>query len=174
MEDQATGDARSFRRFYDREVGDVLAYLIAVTGDRGTAEELTQETFARAYRDWERVRDHDRPGAWTHTVAHNLAISRFRRLARESRALLRLGGMRQPGADAAFPGHDEEFWAEVRRLPQRQAQAIVLHYVEDRPVAEIAALMQCAENTAKVHLHRGRRRLAERLGLDAGDEGGER
>ena len=48
-----------------------------------------------------------------------------------------------------------EFWHAVRRLPKRQAQAVALHYLEDASVAEIAAIMGCAENTVKVHLHRG-------------------
>ena len=59
-----------------------------------------------------------------------------------------------------------EFWHAVRRLPKRQAQAVALHYLEDAPVAEIAAIMDCAENTVKVHLHRGRQALAARFGAE--------
>lgn len=172
MDGPVRNDARDFRRFYDTEVTDILAYLIATTGDRWVAEELAQESFARAYRDWETVRHYDSPGGWLHTVAHNLAMSRFRRLGAEARALLRLRGLRAPTTDVEPASHDEEFWAEVRRLPARQAQAVALHYLEDRPVAEIARIMGCAESTAKVHLHRGRRRLADRLQLDIGDGGG--
>jgi RNA polymerase sigma-70 factor (ECF subfamily) len=62
-----------------------------------------------------------------------------------------------------LPEETEAFWAEVRRLPHRQRVAIALFYVEDRPVAEIAAVLGCAEATARVHLLRGRRSLAERL-----------
>lgn len=162
---------RSFTRFYEDEFRHVLGYLIATTGDRWVAEELTQETFARAYRDWDQVSGYERPGAWTRTVAHNLAMSRFRRLGAEARAMVRLRGMRSNDS-SVLDGPDEEFWAEVRQLPERQAQAVTLHYLEDLPIARIADVMGCAENTAKVHLHRGRRRLAERLRLD--HEGGER
>jgi DNA-directed RNA polymerase specialized sigma24 family protein len=84
--------------------------------------------------------------------------------------VLAVGGERE--TSAGLEPADHEFWTEVRRLPTRQAQALVLHYVEDMPVAEIAEVMGCATSTAKVHLHRGRRALAERLGLD--DDGGER
>lgn len=167
------GDA-GFRHFYEREIANVLAYLIATTGDRCVAEELAQETFARAYRDWDDIQHYDNPGGWAHRVAHNLAMSRFRRIGAEARAILRLRGMRRTDAPQVGPQpQDEGFWSEVRRLPERQAQAVVLHYLEDRSVAEIAQIMGCAENTAKVHLHRGRRRLAERLQLEL-DEGGDR
>jgi RNA polymerase sigma-70 factor (ECF subfamily) len=45
-----------------------------------------------------------------------------------------------------------------------QRAAIVLFYFEDRPVSEIAEILDCAPSTAKVHLHRARKTLAERLG----------
>jgi RNA polymerase sigma-70 factor (ECF subfamily) len=52
----------------------------------------------------------------------------------------------------------------IRQLPGAQRAAIVLFYYEDRPVAEIAAILGCAEATARVHLHRGRKRMAQILG----------
>lgn len=67
---------------------------------------------------------------------------------------------------------DAELWAAVRRLSDRQAQVVALHYLEDRSVASIAETLRCAEGTVKVHLHRGRLSLARTLGLLA-DEGEE-
>jgi RNA polymerase sigma-70 factor (ECF subfamily) len=51
--------------------------------------------------------------------------------------------------------------SHVAQLPRNQRLAVVLHYVDDLPVSEVAAVLGCAEATARVHLHRGRRRLAE-------------
>ncbi len=81
------------------------------------------------------------------------------------------GGSAEPSASLArwpdptveLPTTDHEFWEAVRALPARQAQAIALHYLEDRPVAEIAEILGCAPATVKVHLHRGRRALADTL-----------
>lgn len=158
--------AVSFRRFYDAEIRAIFAELLALTGDRWAAEDLTQEAFTRAYRDWQRVSTYERPGAWVRTVAINLATSRFRRLAVESRALTRLRGRRRHDQEPIeLP--DETFWAEVRRLPRRQAEAVVFHYVHDLSIADIAVEMGCAQGTAKAHLHRARLQLAERLGLSA-------
>ncbi|MBW3578608.1 MAG: sigma-70 family RNA polymerase sigma factor [Actinobacteria bacterium] len=167
----ATGDVAeethesSFRRFYDAEFRSTYALLLARTGDRWVAEELLQEAFARAYRDWDRVGRYERPAAWLRTVAANLAASRFRRLGAEARAMLRLRGMRHDAASVASE-HDDVVWAEVRRLPNRQAEALILHYVHDLPISELAAAMSCAEGTAKAHLHRGRRALARRLQVE--------
>jgi RNA polymerase sigma-70 factor (ECF subfamily) len=64
------------------------------------------------------------------------------------------------------PAETEEFWARVRTLPKRQAQAIALFYLEDRPVAEIAVILGCAESTARKHLSRGRRSLQRVFRVD--------
>jgi RNA polymerase sigma-70 factor (ECF subfamily) len=57
----------------------------------------------------------------------------------------------------------EAFWAEVRRLPRRQAQVIALHYMYDLGAAEVASTLGCAEGTVKAHLSRARSVLAERV-----------
>lgn len=51
-----------------------------------------------------------------------------------------------------------------------QRTAVVLFYFEDRPVAEIADLLGCAPATARVHLHKARRRLAATLGGEVDDD----
>ena len=63
----------------------------------------------------------------------------------------------------APPEPTDDFWALVRQLPPRQAAAVALHYLEDRPVTEVAAILGCAEGTAKAHLHKGRAALARLL-----------
>jgi RNA polymerase sigma-70 factor (ECF subfamily) len=63
---------------------------------------------------------------------------------------------------------DASFWRVVRSLPAQQAQAVTLFYLEDRPVAEIAEILDCAPSTARVHLFKGRKALADRLGLEDG------
>jgi RNA polymerase sigma-70 factor (ECF subfamily) len=57
----------------------------------------------------------------------------------------------------------ETFWKEVRRLPSRQAQAIALHYIEDRSISEVALILGVAEGTVKALLHQGREKLRREL-----------
>ncbi|HEX2030555.1 MAG TPA: sigma-70 region 4 domain-containing protein, partial [Actinomycetota bacterium] len=66
-------------------------------------------------------------------------------------------------------GADLDLARALRQLPAAQRAAVVLHYLEDRPVAEVAALMACSPSTAKVHLHRARKRLAALLGEEDDD-----
>jgi len=146
----------------------VIGLAYALSGSRVAAEDLAQEAFLAAHKQWEKVGRYEKPEAWVRRVVANMSVSLFRRKVREARALSRMRG--SEAYLPALPAEDEEFWRQVRALPKRQAQVIALHYLEDRSVLDIAEILDCAEGTVKVHLHKGRNRLAQRLGLDAGDE----
>jgi RNA polymerase sigma factor (sigma-70 family) len=151
-----------FDRFYAREFPQMVSIAYALSGGRMAAEDLAQEAMIAAYRNWNEVGALERPGGWVRRVVLNRAASAYQRRKAEARALLRLAPLRgQP--PAALSDEAGEFWQAVRRLPKRQAQAVALHYLEEASVAEIAEVMGCTESTVKVHLHRGRRALAERL-----------
>ena len=150
----------SFESFYRREFRDVVGLAYALSGSRLGAEDLAQEAFVAAHQRWDRIGGYDKPGAWVRRVVANKAVSGFRRKAAERKALTRLAGQRRPLPE--LEPEDEELWQMVRDLPKRQAQAVALFYIEDRPVAEIAEILECSPSTAKVHLFRGRQALASR------------
>ena len=148
-----------YTTFFRREVRSLVTLAAAIAGaDR--AEEIAQEALLRAHREWDRIAMYDKPGAWVRRVTINLATSSRRRRFSERRARERVGGRRQLDAP---PPEVDEFWALVRRLPDRQAAAVALHYLDDLSIAEIADALGCAEGTAKAHLHQARRTLAEQL-----------
>ncbi|MGD2102528.1 MAG: SigE family RNA polymerase sigma factor [Acidimicrobiia bacterium] len=159
----------AFESFYRREFREVVGLAYSLSGSRLGAEDLAQEAFIAAHQRWDRIGRYDKPGAWVRRVVANKAISGFRRKAAEAKAMTRLAGQRRQPLPEMEP-EDEEFWEHVRRLPKRQAQAIALFYIEDRPVAEIAEILDCSPATAKVHLHRGRQALAKRLDVEVSDE----
>ncbi len=152
----------SFELLYQRDYAAVVGLVYGLTGSRWVAEDLAQEAFLRAHRDWPRVEAMDSPGGWVRRVALNLARSRWRRLRIETMARLRTDSEAHSAHIDPDP-ESEVFWDEVRRLPARQAQAIALHYVEDLPVSEIAELLGVAEGTVKALLHQGRERLHRQL-----------
>jgi len=152
-----------YEDFYRREYPAMVALAAAVSGSFAAAEDLAQEALTRAFRRWGRISTYDRPGAWLRRVTINLALSRRRRLASEARLRLRLGG---PPLVELPEGDETHVWIAVRRLPARQRAAIALYYLEDRSVAEIADILGCSEATIRVHLHRGRTKLATMLEHD--------
>jgi RNA polymerase sigma-70 factor (ECF subfamily) len=151
-----------FEDFYMREFFAVVGLAYALSGSRWAAEDLAQEAFIAAHRDWERISTYDRPGAWVRRVVANLSVSAFRRRVTEAKALARIAfGQAAQVPDLA--AGDPEFWAAIRALPRRQAQVVALHYLEDRSIAEVAEILDVTHGTVKRHLHDGRQALARRL-----------
>lgn len=155
-----------FDDFFTAEYARLVTVLTALTGHRVVAEDLAQEAMVRAHQRWDRIARYDKPAAWLRRVAINLAHNSRARRRSEQRALQRLAGER-PAWEVQLGADDggDEFWAAVRRLPARQAAAVALYYLEDRPVAEVATILDCAEGTAKALLHKGRTNLARTLHL---------
>jgi RNA polymerase sigma-70 factor (ECF subfamily) len=151
-----------FEYFYQQEYPKVVALAHALSGSRMGAEDIAQEAFLRAYRDWDRVGSYEHQAAWVRRVAANLATSGLRRRMVEARALTRLASRRQPAVDPLAAG-DREFWAAVRTLPRRQAQAVALYYFQDLSVQQTATALGCTEGTVKAHLAKARRTLARQL-----------
>ncbi len=114
-------------------------------------------------RDREQARDiarYERPDAWVRRVAIRMAVRAIRR-ERLRRRLEYESDLAQPSGPL-----DLDVLRAVAKLPGAQRAAVVLFYLEDRPVAEIAEILACSEVTAKVHLHRARKRLAQLLGAE--------
>lgn len=119
-----------------------LAY--ALCGDWHTAEDLVQLTFVRLYRRWPSIRD-ESVDAYARQVVVNAFLTHRRSRRRESL-------MADPPERAAGGADPTEVLA-VRRaladLAPRQRAAVVLRYLEDLPVAEVAVLLGITEGTVK-------------------------
>jgi RNA polymerase sigma-70 factor (sigma-E family) len=143
---------RLFRAHYSELVG--LAGLLL--DDRGAAEEVVQDAFAKFHLARHRILDPDREVAYLRSIVCNLARGRVRRRILERR--------KQPPPvrdvdvrpDAAEDRHRRDVVAErLAALPRRQRECVVLRYWLDLPVRDIAATLGLAEGSVKSHLHRG-------------------
>jgi len=156
---------QDFEAFYAREFKAVVGLIYVLSGSRSGAEDLAQEAFLAALRRWDQIGAYDKPEAWVRRVAVNRAVSRFRRLASEAKAILRM-----EHGEYIVPEEEEEareVWDAVRTLPARQAQVVALRFFDRSSIAEIARIMNCSENTVKTHLQRGKQALARKLGEEA-------
>ncbi|HXG40025.1 MAG TPA: sigma-70 family RNA polymerase sigma factor [Candidatus Limnocylindrales bacterium] len=173
----------TFEELVRRHADRLYSVALRLTGDPRDAEEVAQDGFVRAYRalrtyDAPRIRELQlRP--WLTTIVLNLARNRRRRDARRLRIDRSLDADRSTSiegpeaadgragsTDAADPAEhaarrDEAArWAAlVRDLPPRYRIPIVLRYVDDLTIAEIAAVLGSPEGTVKTRLHRGLRLL---------------
>jgi len=154
--------AEAFDEFFRHSHGAVVGLALAMVGDVESARDLAQEAMLRALRDWRRVSRLERPDMWVRRVTVNLAIDARRRRAREIREVQRRS--RVDEAAVAEPAVEHSpLWHAVRDLPDRQRAAIVLRYVDDLSVPEIALVLDVAEGTIKASLSQARASLARRL-----------
>lgn len=154
--------------------GDEFAELFAATypqvvrtvwfviHDRAAAEEVAQDAFTELFRGWARLRDYDRPDLWVRRVAIHKAQREASRRTR--RVVLEQAAATAPSVEDGPELPDPELIAAIRTLPPRQRAIVVLFYLEDRPMAEVANLVGCSASTGFVHLHQARKRLAAALG----------
>ena len=150
-----------FASFYQRELKPVIGLAFVLSGSRSGAEDLAQDAFLKAYKQWETVGAYDNPGAWVRRVVSNGSVSTFRRRSAEAKALVRIGGSGFVVPDMTPDAMTT--WVAVRRLPKRQAQAIALRYYDRSSIAEIARILECSENTVKTHLQRAKQTLEAQL-----------
>lgn len=156
-------DGSGFEDFYLGTRHRVVAFLYAMGGDRGEAQDAAQEAFLRAWQRWSTVSTYDDPEAWVRTVGYRLCLNRWRKARNHVVAYRRHGA--QPPAPA--PGEDTVALVDaLRRLPEPERLAIALHHLLDLPVAAVAAQTGVSVNTVKSRLARGRRALASLLGRD--------
>ena len=144
----------AIERLYREEGRRLWWALLAYSGDRDVASDATAEAFAQALGRGSEIRD---PGAWVWRVAFRVAAGELKRRRGTDH---RVPDFADP-VDQPQPA--QELLALLSRLPDQQRAAIVLHYYADRPVDDIAEALGVSAATARVHLHRGRRRIRQLL-----------
>jgi RNA polymerase sigma-70 factor (ECF subfamily) len=153
-----------FETFFRAEYPSLVSALAVAIGSRDTAADVVQEAFIRASTRWTRVGRLDRPGAWVRMVALNLATDHRRRLVRRRRVAPLL--LADEWTEPAHP--DRDLADALAALPPRQRLAVVLHYLLDLPVAQVAAELGISAGTVKASLHSARANLRDRLEVSDG------
>ncbi len=122
-----------------------------LSGDWHTAEDLVQATFVKLYRSWLGVRA-DSIDAYARRILINLYLSQRRSRRRE---LIVPEPPDRPAPAGTGVPERLALHAALAGLAPRQRAAVVLRYLEDLPVVEVAALLQISEGTVKSQTARG-------------------
>jgi RNA polymerase sigma-70 factor (ECF subfamily) len=161
--------AESIEREFEQRLQDcgTLAFRVAygVLRHRQDAEDVAQEAFVRAHREFARLRDRERFRAWLIRTTWRLAIDSWRsgrrRTAREQRADT------PPAVDteqlAISSERANQLWLAIDALPEKLRVVVVLAAIEGHDLREIARLLDVPDGTVKSRLFMARKGLAERL-----------
>jgi RNA polymerase sigma-70 factor (ECF subfamily) len=172
----AAGEEAAFDRLVERYQGRAYRLAWSLLRDPEDARDLSQEAFLRVYQSASRFRGDARFSTWFYRILVNLCLDHRRRGRWWQRTVTRGRDDddealvdRQP-ATGPEPGErlsEEQImtqvWDAVRRLSPQQRAAVVLSVQEEMSTADIAAVLECAEPTVRVHLHRAVQALRRAL-----------
>lgn len=157
------GDQTAYGKLVDRHLRSVYSVALRVVGQSSDAEDVSQDTFLRAFERLDLFDDSRNFRNWLLKIASNLAINRIRSRTREHKFQLKLADTDEaPGGpdDNEVPTPRE--WAHwLDQIDDMQRAAIVLFHFHDMPYTEIAEVLQVPVNTVRTYLYRGRKRLRE-------------
>ena len=166
IQQSLTGNTEAFAALVRQHQRMVLALAFRMTGSLADAEDLTQETFLRAFRQLDTFRAESRFSTWLCQIVMNLSLN-WR--ARESRRR----DVHSKWANDASAQNDppDEFPDELSRrvqdalnhLPAKQRAAMVLTVYENYTHAEAAKLLRCSEATISWRVFAARQKLKRRL-----------
>lgn len=158
-------DESAFRAWYEAALPRVYGYLYNRCGrDRELAEELAQQTFVEALRSHARWDGRD-PVNWLIGIARHRLIDHLRGRERRERGLLRLLSLAHPRVTWVGPTEpDDALSAALASLPAAQRAAVLLRYVDDLPVRQVARLLGRTEKATESLLSRGREALRRTYG----------
>jgi len=149
-----------FEQLYTHFAPSLTRAVLALTGDLGEAQDVVQETFTRAWTRRATFSAIAEPHAWLRTVAMRLAVSRWRRTRNSARAWL----LRRDEQDAGEISPDSvALVTALQGIPHAQRTAVVLHYLYDLPLDQIAEETSSSVASVKSRLFRARRSLAHLL-----------
>ena len=156
------GDQVAFAQLFEQYHAPILNYLHRMVGDRAVAEDLTQDSFIKAYNALPSTRPDLAFKPWLYRIATNTAISSLRR----KKIVQWIPFM--PGHDHASEGSIEgsvgrrhDIQQTLEKLPKHYAAVLLLRHYQGLSLAETAESLGITENAAKLRLFRARKAFAE-------------
>jgi RNA polymerase sigma-70 factor (ECF subfamily) len=156
------GHEDAWRQLVERWQPRLWSFIARMTPDSAAAEDVLQTVWLRVIRSLVRLREPERWSAWVYGIARAAIIDRFRdQYRRPATEVLADISFVDTGAEQLA---DKEFLAtELNRLCPMDREAVVLHYLQELPVADVAEICGVPAGTIKSRLHRARHVLRQNL-----------
>jgi RNA polymerase sigma-70 factor (ECF subfamily) len=133
------------------------------------ADDLTQETYVRAYRAYEKLKPDSNVRAWLYKIATNCAHSTLGRQSRrlqveiEAGRLDRASAFQSPEASTIDDERNRALRAALTALPFKQQAAVTLRHLEGLSYDEIGGVIDCSAESARANVYQGMQRLRQLL-----------
>ncbi len=168
VQEARAGDASAWNVLFKRYQLPLYVYVFELVRDEQTSLDLVQETFINAVRHIGSLRDDARFGSWLFGIAHQKCIQHLRRENRETQALAEIEkAPTEPESDPREllirAEQEARFMKLLNELPLPQRSALLLHFVEDFSLEEIAGITGVSLGTVKSRVHHAKRALRQLL-----------
>lgn len=150
-----------FSALYKKYAPDVYRFALYLSGERGEAEDITSETFVRAWTSPEPIRMATVKG-YLFTIARNLFLQRLRKKSRHVELSEELRDSQpSPQAQAEQKAELRAVLARLKKLPEIDRAALLMRAFDEMPYEEIARALRISLAAVKVKIHRARLALAD-------------
>jgi len=163
-----SGDPAAWERLFHRYQLPLYVYAFELVHDEQTTLDLVQETFIAATRHLASLREDAKFGSWLFGIVHQKCIQRWRKQGRESAALEQVASA--PGDFTDDPGEalirreqEAEFMTLLHKLPPPHRAVLLLHFIEEFSIDEIARITEANPGTVKSRLHYAKKSLKKLL-----------
>jgi RNA polymerase sigma-70 factor (ECF subfamily) len=145
---------------------ELCGYLWRLTGDEADARDALQDTFLRAYRAYERLQDFSNLRAWLYKIATNTARTQnARNHRRQAEPLLEPVASGEKAVDVQVVERTQLAAVKqaVMELPVRQRAALMMRKYQELEYTEIAAALDCSEDSARANVYQALKKLREQF-----------
>jgi RNA polymerase sigma-70 factor (sigma-E family) len=151
----AAEPAEQVTALYQEHALGLLRLAVIMLGERQAAEDVVQDAFLGLFRRWGALNDPERALAYVRSSVFNGCRTVLRKRARHREFTLTDPDAESAEASAVVGEEHREVLAALRRLPDRQREAVALRYCLDMPVGDVARAMGVTEGTVKSATSRG-------------------
>ena len=162
------GDPAAWDIMFRRYQLPLYVYVFELVHDEQASLDIVQETFINATRHLGSLREDGKFGSWLFGIAHQKCLQRWRKQGREAAALEEFAAapidLEDDPADLLIRAEQEAAVMRLlNQLPVAQRSVLLLHFVEDFPLEDIAAVTGTALGTVKSRLHYAKQALKKLL-----------
>jgi RNA polymerase sigma-70 factor (ECF subfamily) len=158
------GDPEAFADLVAVMERPLIYYATSLTGNQDAALDVLQDVWLKVVRGIRRLKDHGSLKPWLYAITHGVAVDRIRRdYKRDKAEQVQLDGL----LDIEEPSFDEEDATAIHdalsRLGVKHREVLVLHFLQDLSIIEIANIVGCSEGTVKSRIHYAKRQMKQIL-----------
>lgn len=157
------GDRAAVSRLVDRYDPRLMYFIRRILGDGDGTLDVLQSVWMTVYRRLAQLRSPDAFRVWLFRIAHDCAVTEWRRRSRQPLSLEHIPERSVPDDESAVFDNAELVHTAMISLSVDHRRVLSLHFVEEMTIDEIAQVLSCVPGTVKSRLHYARAALRRRI-----------